>query len=148
VRTLVTFFSSAFNTTESKPYFINPECFGDDVARWMIARLRAAGVSTDDEPGQEDFGWYFNFAVDEEPHTCVIGLREVEGETERDWIVWVERGRGFLGSIFGGRKRGIAPAALTAVHSVLSAAPEIRGIRWHEPSDFEAGREDAASSEP
>jgi hypothetical protein len=148
MRTLVTFHSSAFNTTESKPYFINPECFGDDVAKWLIARLRSAGVKTDAEPGQEDFGWYFNFAVGEDPHTCVIGLRETDDDTDRDWIMWIERGRGLLGSIFGGRKRGIAPAAVTLIHSVLSAAPEVDRIRWHEQDDFQAGREDAGSPEP
>ena len=41
VRTVVTFRSSAFNTTESKDYFINECCFGDDAARWIIERLTA-----------------------------------------------------------------------------------------------------------
>src|SRR5437016_2303767 len=50
------FRSSAFNTSVVKPYFINECCFGDDLAEWMIARLRANGIQTDDKPGQEDFG--------------------------------------------------------------------------------------------
>jgi hypothetical protein len=60
-RTLVTFKSSAFNTSEPKPYFINPGCYGDDVAKWLTRELRGRGFKTDEEPGQEDFGWYFNF---------------------------------------------------------------------------------------
>ena len=41
MRTLVTFRSSAFNTTQPKDYFINPGCFGDDVAKWLMGELRA-----------------------------------------------------------------------------------------------------------
>jgi len=32
IRTIVSFNSAAFNMTEPKRYFINPCCFGDDVA--------------------------------------------------------------------------------------------------------------------
>jgi hypothetical protein len=44
MKTVATFQSSAFNTTVTKDYFINPECFGDDLARWLITRLRATGT--------------------------------------------------------------------------------------------------------
>ena len=104
MRTIVTFQSSDFNRSESKPSFIDPGCFGGDLAQWLIARFREAGVSTDDDPGQEDFGWYFNFAVPEGSHTCVLGLRPGEGDSATDWVVWVERARGLMGSMFGGGK--------------------------------------------
>lgn len=44
MRTLVTFKSTAFNTTEEKETFINPGCFGDDVGKWLIRELRSRGV--------------------------------------------------------------------------------------------------------
>ena len=47
-----TFRTSAFNTSEVRDYFINDCCFGDDLAKWMMGRLREAGVETDDEPGR------------------------------------------------------------------------------------------------
>ncbi len=56
IRTVVTFQSPAFNTSERKDYFINDGCYGDDLARWLIEQLRSRGVQTDAEPGQEDFG--------------------------------------------------------------------------------------------
>jgi hypothetical protein len=56
VRTLVTFRSDKFNTSESKPYFINPECFGDDVARWMIDELKNCGVKANPKPGRKTSG--------------------------------------------------------------------------------------------
>jgi len=148
MRTIATFQSSAFNTSESKIYFINPGCFGDDLARWLIACLRETGVPTDDEPGQEDFGWYFDFEVPEGSHTCVVGLRPGEAHSAPDWVVWVERTRGLMGSMLGRRRRGIAPSAIALIHSVLSREPGVTGLRWHEQRDFETGREEAASSVP
>jgi hypothetical protein len=101
MRTVVTFESDAFNTSESKEYFINPGCFGNDVAQWLMARLRSAGVETDEEPGQEDFGWYFNFTVPEGRHCCVLGYGPAgEGESGV-WIAWLERSRGLLRSLSG-----------------------------------------------
>lgn len=41
----------------------------------------------DAEPGQEDFGWYVNYSVGDQPYCAVIG--HVGGEV---WFVAVERG--------------------------------------------------------
>ena len=61
VRTLVTFRSDKFNTTESKRNYINSGCFGDDVADWFVQRLASSGMAVDPKIGQEDFGWYLGF---------------------------------------------------------------------------------------
>jgi hypothetical protein len=148
MRTVVTFESDAFNTSESKEYFINPSSFGDDVAQWLMARLRSASVEVDEEPGQEDFGWYFNFTLPEGRHCCVLGYRPAgEGEPGL-WIAWLERSRGLLGSLIGGRKRGISPAAVALVHQALSGAPEITRVTWHERADFDGGREELGAEQP
>lgn len=90
---IVTFASTAFNTTKSKRYFIHSGCFGDDLCKWLIGALREPGLSTDDEPGQEDFGWYLNFRIDSKEYTFVVSYRPYD-ET---WIGWVEWRRGLLG---------------------------------------------------
>ena len=83
MRTVVTFRSSAFNTSEHKPYFINPGCFGDDLAQWLMGEMRRRRVETDDKPGQEDFGWYFDFQIAGISSTFVLGYRPGdEGEDE------------------------------------------------------------------
>jgi hypothetical protein len=111
VRTVVTFSSTAFNTTEPKDYFINPCCFGDDVAKWLIVELRKQMVKTDEKPGQEDFGWYLNFEVTGSAHTFVVGHRH-DGESDTGtWIGWLERKRGFVISLLGTGKRGIKLSA-------------------------------------
>ena len=69
IRTVVTFSSTAFDMAEPKDYFMNPCCFGDAVAKWLIAELRKQVAKTDEQPGQEDFGWYLNFEITGKGHT-------------------------------------------------------------------------------
>jgi hypothetical protein len=78
IKTVVTFKSSAFNMPEPKKYFINPSCFGDDLAIWLIDQLRGKGYEVSDAPGQEDFGWYSTFRVSEIEHCFVIGHRRTK----------------------------------------------------------------------
>jgi hypothetical protein len=146
IRTVVTFESAAFNMAEPKEYFINPCCFGDDVGKWVIGELRKQGVKTDEQPGQEDFGWYLNFEVAGSGHCFVIGHRPT-GESEAGtWIGCLERSRGLIGSVLGGRKRGIQPLAAEAIHKILSSSPLVRDVRWHFERDFDNGNERGAAS--
>jgi len=146
IRTVVTFESTTFNMTEPMDNFINPGCFGDDVADWIIRELRKLGMETDEKPGQEDFGWYFNFDTAGVGHTFVIGHRP-HGETEVGiWIGWLERKHGLIGSILCGRRRGIQAAAAQAIHKVLTGSSVARNVRWHFQRDFECGVERGALS--
>jgi len=54
-RNLVTFKSSSFNTTEAMPYFIQPDCFGDDLANWLIDQLTFRDNRTYEKPSQRDY---------------------------------------------------------------------------------------------
>lgn len=130
VRRNFIFQSTAFNTTEPKDYFINECCYGDDLARWLIERLRARGVHTEEEPGQEDFGWYLSFRIGEGKYDLVIGYRPGDEGESGDWIGTLERRAGLIGSVFGARKRGIQPDAPEALHAVLSTASEVSNLRW------------------
>jgi hypothetical protein len=144
VRTVVTFKSLAFNVSEHKEYFINPGCFGDDLAKWLGERLRSNGHQAANEPGQEDFGWYLIFKVDNISHCFVVVYRPDDGV----WICWLERNRGPLGSLFGFRRMHIQPAAVVAIHEILSVSPQISDVRWFFSRDFDQGREDLAKAEP
>jgi hypothetical protein len=95
IRTVVTFNSQAFNTAEQKSYFINPGCFGDDLAKWLIQELGNRSFKTDDEPGQEDFGWYLNFKIGGTASTFLLGYRPDNKNNAGTWIGWLERNRGF-----------------------------------------------------
>ena len=133
MKTDVAFFSTAFNCTEPRDYFINDGCFGDDVCKWLIAQLRARGVPTSDEPAQEDFGWYFTFTIDAAEHCFVLGFQPNDPSRGDRWLGSVERHVGFLRSIFGRRGREISPKAVEAIDAALRSSPEIHHIVWHEP---------------
>ncbi len=140
-RTLVTFQSDSFNTSDPKDYFINECCFGDDLAIWMISELRQRQYETAAAPGQEDFGWYFNFKVSGIGHFFVISYR-ADTDESGTWIGWVERNRLLF------RKRAIQPEATQAIHEVLSNAPQIKNIRWHFQDDFDALLEELGTERP
>ena len=131
LRTEVHFQSSAFNTSESKDYFINPGCFGDDLCKWLMQELRAKGFRADGEPGQEDFGWYFTFHVGGKEHCLVVGYQPGDNDAGGIWRAWLERQRGFVLSILGARKSGILPEAANAIHGILSGSTQIQNVSWH-----------------
>ena len=148
VKTVVTFKSSAFNVSEPKEQFINPCCFGYDVARWLAEQLRDKEYLAANVPGQEDFGWYFSFLVDGIEYCFVIGHRPSDANGEGVWIGWLERSRRFVASVLGGRNRGIQPAAARAIHEILASSAQIRDVRWHLRRDFDGGHEQIGTPDP
>ena len=146
MRTIVTFHSRAFNNQEPKPYFINACCFGDDVARWLIAKLRDRVVEVDEEPGQEDFGWYVRFRAAGARYFLIVGFRPDDESQGRTWIVWIERNRGLLGLPFSGR--GIDPALPEMLDGILTGAAEIEDVRWYSREEFESENDELYSSKP
>src|SRR6187399_2844310 len=121
MKTEFRFFSTAFNITDPQDYFINECCFGDDVARWLAARLQEQGLQTT-EPGQEDFGWYFTFSIGEAEHCVVIGFQPNDLTVGDQWLGSVERQKGLFGSLFGGRQRDILPEAIEAIDTALRSS--------------------------
>ena len=111
-------------------------------------QLRKQSVKTDEKPGQEDFGWYLNFEVAGSGYCFVIGHRPTGKSEAGTWIGWLERSRGFIGSVSGGRKREIQPLAAEVIHKVLSSSPLIRDVRWHFQREFNSGHDERGASSP
>ena len=147
-RTVVTFESSDFNVSESKDYYINPDCFGDGLARWLLAELKQKGISTDNEPDQEDFGWFFNFKLLNTEYCLIVGHIDVRNDNNAKWFLALERNCGSLASMFGGRKRGLNKVSAEIIHSVLSDSSLINKIRWHYRNNFHRGIHDLGESKP
>ena len=137
VKTVVTFRSEQFNATIVRPYFLNPLSFGDDVAQHVAYELQRLG-HTADEPAQEDFGWYFRFAVTGKRHLFVVGRRPVEG----DWLGSLER----VPFLF--LKRPVEREASEAIQAALADRDVFQNVRWHDADAFDGGREDEWSPEP
>ncbi len=73
-------------------HFINPCCFGEDFAAWLISRvesLSARGYNIG-EPIQEDYGWGFWVSSETDPFWIALSYAD-EGPTESPahWVVTV-----------------------------------------------------------
>lgn len=153
IKTIITFRSESFNTSDSRPYFINPCCFGDDLCHFLIAKLKDAGLECDEKPGQEDFGWYFNFKFNSHAYCLIAAFRPDDEETGSSpdsglWNLYLERAAGFMAPIFGARNKGLDEAIAQKLHSILSTTNEFSELRWHFRKDFDAGREELGTSQP
>ena len=148
-RTVVTFQSSIFNSSESRSYFINAENYGDDLAQWISDQLEKRGVEIfkgEEFPGQEDFGWFFCCEIDHEAF-CVVVSHLYDGNS-LEWVISVERNYGFIKSLIRGRHRDINRKLLIALHDVLSSSDDIHHIRWHRYEDFSRGTLSKSDSSP
>ena len=126
-RTVVTFSSTAFNSTVVRPYFLNPLCFGDDLAQYLVCQLEKNGHPAE-TPAQEDFGWYFRFLIDGKAHLFLVGRRPVED----DWLGSIERVP-FL--MF---RRPVDSGAVQAIDAALSDREIFENVRWHNADEFDA----------
>jgi hypothetical protein len=134
MKTVAVFESRAFNHTEPKEYFINPCCFGDDLARWLMDELRQGGVDVQGDPEQEDFGWYFEFTTDGEKYCLVIS-----GDEEGEWALVIERACGLMASLLGGRHRNVGRSGVEAIEEVLTRADCVENLRWVSWEEFRRG---------
>jgi hypothetical protein len=148
-RTQVTFVTKLFNTEEVMDYFINPCCFGDDCAQWLIDRLASQNIEKiDEKPTQEDWGWCFSVSTGQQDFLIGVGLTE-DAEPSDTWLVFVESQIGWFGRRFLGRSDGPALLeACVAVDRALKTAPGISDVRWHYKEDVMKGRDDKWRSTP
>lgn len=130
MKTVFQFRSSYFNTKVSQDYFINPSCFGDDLALWIIEKLRQKGIVTGATPEQEDFGWYVTYIINSKEYCVVVGFQPNDVFRGDCWIGEIERHGGLFDSLLGGRHRGIETEAVEAIDSILKSAPEIHDLEW------------------
>lgn len=132
MKTVATFVTERLNTTVAKPTFINPGCFGDDLALWLGKELRKEGLAIDDDPVPDHFGWAVSFEVKKRRYWAVIGY--VPGHV---WYIALER-RGPIAMLFP-RFRVIPDDAVEAVKQVLVRSADIRDLQWHSARDFFKG---------
>ena len=139
-RTHVTFVTELFNTEEVKDYFINPSCFGEDCAQWMIDRLASQGIEkVDGKPAQEDWGWLFSVSMEQRDFIVGVGLYEDE-DSPNTWLVFIKSQWGSLNrKLFGQSDDAELLVVCEAVDRALKSASEISDVRWHIEEDWMKG---------
>jgi len=148
-RTHVTFVTRLFNTEDVKDYFINPCCFGDDCAQWLIDRLVSRrSEKVDESPTQEDWGWCFYITTDQRGFMIGVGLCEDE-DSPNTWLVFVESQLSWLSrNLFGWSDDSELLAVCEAIDRALKSSPEISDVHWHTKEDWMKGEDRNWRSDP
>jgi hypothetical protein len=129
IRNTVRFQSKWFNTTEAKPTFINPRCFGEDVGIWLASELEKRDVECR-ALIQEDWGWSLPVGIGKQAFYINFGITD-EPKQPPEWLVSIER-RGIL-SVVGLRSDQVQTAALRSyLDEILSTDPRVSGVEWSE----------------
>jgi hypothetical protein len=136
MRTNVYFRTDLFESRTPQPHFINPNCFGDDLARWLLRRLQGMRFSLS-EPTQEDYGWGF---WAQGKYWVAVGLIEDSGQPP-EWLIAVDYdpGLNLRERLFGQADADTLARLCAAVHAALKSEPRIADVRWCDNDDADCG---------
>ena len=127
----ILFRSDRFNLSKVGDQFINPCCFGEDLAGWLRVRLREKGIEAS-EPYQEDWGWELPVAHENGPYFLCLSGNSDESKAnpdEGEWRVIVDRKRSIGERLRGGGKIVEDDRLTGTVEEILRAEPSIREVR-------------------
>ena len=127
----ILFDTDRFNLSEPKEQFINPCCFGDDLATWLRARLLERGIPTI-EPGQEDWGWYIESKLGGDSYFIGMGgtVEESAPDSNRgEWRIMVEKRRSLWEKLSGKNKISLNDPIFAVIRNVLERENDFKDIR-------------------
>jgi len=120
---IVTFRSTAFNTSSPEKYFVTRRSYGSDVANWLLNELNRV-TRADATIGQKNHGWVVRFSFRETDYQFLIVYRHPE------WIGSLERNPSILDRLLHRRRRTVGPEAVLLINSILSASELVQDVRW------------------
>lgn len=123
----VLFSTDRFNLSEPRDYFINDCCYGDDAARWLVAQLRARGLTATD-PDQEDWGWYFDVRWADARYFIGVGgnaEEETMAGNQGEWRLIVEKHRSLWQKLTGANKLAADDPLLHLLDEIIAVEPDL-----------------------
>jgi hypothetical protein len=124
------FRTDRFNLSKTDETFINPCCFGEDLARWLREALRKKTFEVS-EPYQEDWGWELPAKNGGEGYyLCVSGNADDEGANSNagEWRIIIEKRRSIGQRLTGQGKIELSDRMLISVREILESEPDIRDV--------------------
>jgi hypothetical protein len=124
------FRTNRFNLSKVGEHFINPCCFGEDLAAWLQGKLRRQGVEVR-EPYQEDWGWELPVRSGQSTYYLCMSGNADESATnpdEGEWRIIVEKKRSLWHRLTRRGKMMRDDATLALVGEILRADPGIRDV--------------------
>jgi hypothetical protein len=127
----ICFRTDRFNLSVVGDDFINPCCFGEDLAEWLRLKLSERGV-TAHKPYQEDWGWELPVSYGEDSYYLGIGGNSdglAPNKNEGEWRVIVEKQRTLWQKLVGKGEIKNDDPILLMVTRILSAEASINNLR-------------------
>ena len=124
------FETNQFNLSEVKHHFINPCCFGEDVASWLRDKLREKGIEVT-EPDQEDWGWYLEATYHGSRYFIGVGgnADEVsEDKNQGEWRIMVEKRRSVWHTLMGKHEMTKDDEMMTIIRAILAREPAFKNV--------------------
>jgi hypothetical protein len=123
------FRTGRFNLSQVHEHFINPCCFGEDLAAWLQAKLADRDLRASD-PGQEDWGWYVRAKQGDDSYFLAVSGNSENGTNQDygEWQIIVLRKRSIWDRIRGKRKIEDNDPMLQALTEILRAEPDFVGV--------------------
>src|SRR5215469_4162549 len=123
----ILFRTSRFNLSKVGEHFINPCCFGEDLAAWLRVKLVEKGVEAR-QSYQEDRGWELPTTHGSDSYyLCMSGNSDEPSanQDEGEWRIIVEKKRS-LGRRLRGKGKIAANDKMTQmIEEILCAEPTI-----------------------
>jgi hypothetical protein len=130
LRVRITFETDRFNLSDVQEHFINPCCFGEDLATWLKGQLEKHSYAVD-VPGQEDWGWYLDVESEESRYLLAINGNSNEKEENvnmGEWMVFVQKRRSLMETLTKKGKITDDDPLVLCIKSILSAQDGIANV--------------------
>jgi hypothetical protein len=122
---IVTFRSSAFNTSTPEKHFVSRRAYGGDLANWLIHELARQDAPVEPMIRQKNAGWMVRFEFRGANYDFIASYRDP------DWVGLLERRLGIVGRLFRRQQKEVEFCAVRLIDAVLSSSELISDIRWH-----------------
>jgi|SRR5271156_7039809 len=130
----VIFKTGRFNLSKVGDHFINPCCFGEDLANWLRAKLMERGIQTR-QPYQEDWGWEMPAIHGSNSYYLCMSGNSDESETNKDegeWRIIVEKRLSLWQRLKGQGKIAASDEMVKMTEEILGVEPTIREVHREE----------------